>query len=142
MSFIEEYKDNLFNCSQNSCLAHCVSQDYEMGKGIAVIFKKIFGRVSELQAQNKQVGECSILSYQDRYIYYLVTKEKYWHKPTYETLQSSLIDMKKHAIENNIKVISIPQIGCGLDKLKWTQVKEILVKVFEETGIKIHVYSI
>ena len=30
---------------------HCVSEDLRMGKGIAVLFKKKFGGVEELQAQ-------------------------------------------------------------------------------------------
>ena len=139
---IEEYKDNLFNCAPNSCLAHCVSQDYEMSKGIAVLFKKFFGRVFELHQQNKKVGECSLLSYPDGFIYYLVTKEKYWHKPTYKSLTSSLLDMKKHAVEHQVKIISMPRIGCGLDQLKWEEVKKILIEVFDGTEINICIYSL
>ena len=44
---------DLFACSAS--LAHCVSQDLHMGKGIAAIFKKKFGGVGQLKAQSKCV---------------------------------------------------------------------------------------
>lgn len=48
----EEHGD-LFSCPENEALAHCVSQDFAMGKGIAVQFKKKFGGVAELKRQGK-----------------------------------------------------------------------------------------
>ena len=44
---------DLFSCPETDSLAHCVSKDLAMGKGIAVIFKKTFGDVEELRAQSK-----------------------------------------------------------------------------------------
>ena len=46
-----EVKGDLFKCPSSSSLAHCVSEDLHMGKGIATIFKKEFGRVDQLKAQ-------------------------------------------------------------------------------------------
>jgi len=82
-----------------------------MGKGIAVDFKRKFGKVQDLIAQNKVVGEMALLKHKDRYVYYLVTKERYWNKPTYQTLTSSLEKMRDHAVNNGVKMISMPKIG-------------------------------
>ncbi len=50
LTFIE-VKGDLFKCPSSASLAHCVSEDLHMGKGIATIFKKEFGRVGELKSQ-------------------------------------------------------------------------------------------
>uniref|UniRef100_A0A3P9QJ44 Uncharacterized protein n=1 Tax=Poecilia reticulata TaxID=8081 RepID=A0A3P9QJ44_POERE len=43
---------DLFTASNHESLAHCVSRDLRMGKGIAVLFKNNFGRTSELKEVN------------------------------------------------------------------------------------------
>lgn len=50
MTFTEKCGD-LFTSPPTASLAHCVSEDFHMGKGIATLFKKEFGRVGELKAQ-------------------------------------------------------------------------------------------
>lgn len=42
---------DLFSCPESESLAHCISADARMGKGIAVIFKKKFGGVDEIKSQ-------------------------------------------------------------------------------------------
>lgn len=46
-----EVKGDLFSCPDSSSLAHCVSEDMAMGKGVAVLFKRKFAGVAELKAQ-------------------------------------------------------------------------------------------
>ncbi|VDI08671.1 Hypothetical predicted protein, partial [Mytilus galloprovincialis] len=55
----EEKKGDLFDCPETDALAHCVSEDLRMGKGIAVLFKKKFGGVGELISQGKTITVCS-----------------------------------------------------------------------------------
>ena len=50
--------------------------------------------------------------------------------------------MKKHCITNNVKNISMPLIGCGLDRLDWNKVKILLYKIFNNTSIQITVYKL
>ena len=50
--------------------------------------------------------------------------------------------MRKHALKHDVEEISIPRIGCGLDKLKWEEVTVILDKIFERVKIKITVYTL
>jgi len=127
MSFKEEYGD-LFELSDNISLAHCVAADFGMGAGIAKIFLQKFGSKLELRTRNIQVGESTCLKRGDRFIYYLVTKKLSWGKPTYQTLESSLISMFQHLNENGVTTIGIPKIGCGLDGLDWQIVRDLIKK--------------
>ena len=91
---------------------------------------------------NKGVGEVAPVIHGTVFIYNLITKPLYHNKPTYETLEQSLESMKKHAIDNKVNRIAMPQIGCGLDGLQWRQVSKIINNVFGNTSIQIVVVSL
>ncbi|XP_052601539.1 ADP-ribose glycohydrolase OARD1 isoform X1 [Peromyscus californicus insignis] len=141
-SRITYVKGDLFACSKTDSLAHCISEDCRMGAGIAVLFKKKFGGVQELLNQQKKSGEVAVLKRDGRYIYYLITKRRASHKPTYENLRKSLEAMKSHCLKNGVTDLSMPRIGCGLDRLQWENVSAIIEEVFEATDIKITVYTL
>ncbi|XP_063968357.1 ADP-ribose glycohydrolase OARD1-like [Lytechinus pictus] len=142
-SFIlQEVKGDLFAAPQTECLAHCISADVRMGKGIATIFKKKFGGVQDLLAQGVKPGGVAVLQREQRFIYYMVTKEKFWHKPTYKSLQDSLSSMAGHCKENGIKALSMPRIGCGLDGLKWDEVKKKISETFQDMDIMVTIYTL
>ena len=52
-------------------------------------------------------------------------------------MKLSLEKMKQICLENNIKKIAMPIIGCGLDKLKWEDVSEQIKNIFFNTDIEI-----
>lgn len=136
-------KGDLFDCEENVSIAHCISKDVEMGKGIAVEFKKRFGQVDNIKNQKKEIGQVAILNKNENsFIYYLITKERYYHKPSYSSLEKSLNDMKIHIEKNNIKELSMPKIGCGLDKLEWNIVKKMINRIFSNLELKITIYSL
>jgi hypothetical protein len=119
-------------------LCHCVSEDLAMGKGIAVLFESKFGGKSELRSQcPKTGGVCALKAFEKTSIYYLITKQNYWDKPTYESLESSLKRMRDQMIERGEKKIAMPKIGCGLDGLSWDKVKILVTRTFVNTGIDV-----
>ena len=65
-----------------------------------------------------------------RYIYNLVTKEKFSYKPGLSTLATTLQNMKAHATMHGVSTIAIPKIGCGLDRLNWQDVVKFLRNIF------------
>lgn len=139
---ILELKGDLFSCDNDASLAHCVSRDLRMGKGVAVAFKSKFGGMDELKAQNKGIGEVAILHPNNRFVYYLITKEAYWNKPTYGDLKACLEQMKLHCVANKVTKLCMPRIGCGLDGLIWNTVKSMLKEVFGDTDIVVTVYTL
>jgi len=139
---IREERGDLFEVGLEWSLCHCVSKDLEMGAGIATGFKKHFGGVEELKRQNVQVGGVGVLQKKGRYIYYLVTKNKHGGKPSLTTLQASLQAMKAEVSRAGVKKIAMPKIGCGLDKLSWGAVHEVIHGVFSDSDIEILVKSL
>ena len=65
---------------------------------------------------------------------------RYFHKPTYKALRLSLEATKSHAESKNVLRISMPQKGCGLDKLDWSKVRTLIKEVFRPTNIEIIVF--
>ena len=124
----------------DASLAHCVSRDLKLGKGIAKLFREKFSRIQELANQKADIGEIAILKVGPKFVYNLVTKAKYSDKPTYESLRKSLVAMKEHAVKHQVKNIAMPKIGCGLDMLEWNAVRTLIKNVFLDTPIKIDVY--
>lgn len=133
---------DLFSTEEHFSLAHCVSRDLRMGKGIAVEFRKRFKNVSELKGQNPTIGSVVYLRMPTRFVFYLVTKERYCDKPTYESLTQALQSMKSICESNNIHCISLPKIGCGLDGLSWENVSPILQQLFPSPPYQVKVYTL
>jgi O-acetyl-ADP-ribose deacetylase (regulator of RNase III) len=141
---IEIEGHSLFSCNKMASLCHCVARDFKMTKGIAIIFKNKFKRVSDLVMQNKNVGEVAILKENGRFIFYLITKEHSTKicKPTIANLTSAIKDLKQKCIELNVKNLAMPCIACGLDGLMWQHVKKIIVEIFRDSEITITVYKL
>uniref|UniRef100_A0A0G4HD65 Macro domain-containing protein n=1 Tax=Chromera velia CCMP2878 TaxID=1169474 RepID=A0A0G4HD65_9ALVE len=143
-SALQEIKGDLFKQQQTQHLAHCISADCRLGKGIAKIFKDKFGGISELQQQKQTAGGCALLKRSGACIFNLVTKEKYWQKPTYASLQSSLEALRVLAKKQDKPVtkIAMPRIGCGLDGLEWHKVRGVIEDVFQGSGISVVVFTL
>ena len=90
--------------------------------------------------QNKLVGEVASINSHGKDIFYMVTKKVYYGKPTYKTLESCLMELYFELKLRNIKKISMPKIGCGLDKLNWDSVEKIIKKIFVDVDVDITIY--
>jgi len=139
---LKEVKGDLFSASSSHSLCHCISRDCKLGKGIAKLFREKFGRIDELKNSGAGIGGVAVLKDKERYIYNLVTKEKYSDKPTYESVKKSLEAMKSHALSNGVAQISMPMIGCGLDGLNWPAVRTLIKNVFQLEKIQVTVYHL
>ena len=141
MTFAEKEQD-IFELSNkdNYYFVQCISSDFKMGKGIALEFNRVFNCKNELVKEFKNfkwenTGRC--IKVKNSIVFHLITKNRYWDKPTYRTLKESLMELKTLCLEQNIKKLVMPKIGCGLDKLQWNTVKENIIKIFNDTDIEI-----
>lgn len=142
MIYREETLD-LFSVPEDYYLAHCISADFGMGKGIAVEFNNRFNMKNTLQTKypdfinqwvhNHWFYHCIL----EGRVFNLITKERYFHKPTYDSLYGALLLMKQLAIKHGITKIAMPVIGCGLDKLNWDVVKQCIRQAFMDTDVEI-----
>ncbi|XP_076272304.1 uncharacterized protein LOC143203879 isoform X1 [Rhynchophorus ferrugineus] len=140
-NIVKEIEGDLFQQPADNSLAHCVAADLRMGSGIAVGFKQQFKNLDTLLDQRVKQGGVAILPDEKnkRYIYYLVTKKESTGKPTYNSLWKSLWKMREHIVLNQVKKLALPRIGCGLDRLEWDVVKNMLEYLFKDGSTEITV---
>lgn len=137
-----EISGNLFDAPKDFYLAHCISGDYALGAGIAKEFVARQNMKNKLNRQfadikgEKAVGKALLI---DK-TFNLVSKEKCFWKPTYINLEETLLDMKRQCLENGIDKIAMPRIGCGLDRLEWFVVEDMIKEIFQDTSIEIVIY--
>ena len=115
-----------------------------MSEGFAeTICRKVNGLHEYCRRAKATVG--SALPYwnpeSNNFIYNLVTKSNFYEKPTLDNLQISLENMRGHALLNIVTKISMPKIGCGLDKLQWTDVFKLIQDTFTYSGIQIQIIT-
>lgn len=136
MTITIENRD-LFTVPQGYYLAHCISADFALGAGIAKAFDEIYNmRFKLFRDYDDYVYEGGDALLVDN-VYNLVTKPKCYHKPTYEALRESLETMKKIMEMWSTTKLAMPKIGCGLDRLEWDKVYDIICEVFENTDVEI-----
>lgn len=136
-----EYKliqDDVFN-HKDCYYAHCISRDYALGAGIAVEFDKRYdmrNRLLKLAEEKTETLDEKCIEVEN--VFNLITKEKYWEKPSYNSLEESLLEMKEKLSKNkNIKKLVMPKIGCGLDRLSWDKVEPMVQEIFKDLDIEI-----
>ena len=138
MTYKEEIRD-LFSVPDDYSLAHCISADFGMGKGIVVEFNKRFDMKRKLQTKYGSYlskytnGDCLL----EERVFNLITKPQYWSKSTYASMRNALLSMKDKCKGHKITKVAMPVIGCGLDRLEWCKVSEIIKEVFEDTDIEV-----
>lgn len=134
-----EYKliqDDVFNY-KDCYYAHCISRDYALGAGIAVEFDKRYdmrNRLLKLAEEKPETLDEKCIEVEN--VFNLITKEKYWEKPSYNSLEESLLEMKEK-LSKNIKKLVMPKIGCGLDRLSWDKVEPMVQEIFKDLDIEI-----
>ena len=131
-------QDDIFN-HKDCYYAHCISRDYALGAGIAVEFDKRYDMRNRLLKLAKEKPETlDEKSIEVENVFNLITKEKYWQKPSYKSLEESLLEMKEKLSKNkNIKKLVMPKIGCGLDRLSWDKVEPMVQELFKDLDIEI-----
>lgn len=141
-----EQKGDLFKLDNKYALAHCISLDCAMGAGIAVTFDQKFkGMKKELLKVIKEnehtypIALNYVAGPEMRNVFNLITKKFYYNKPTYETITECIKQMKFYCELYNVKYLAMPKIGCGLDRLEWDKVREIIQKEFKDTDVEIEV---
>ena len=130
---------------QPNSIGHCISADAKMSEEFAdFLSRKIPGLRPTCKKAKLLMGQ--VFPFWDstgrRYIYNLVTKERFFDKPDSSTLLTTLETMKSHAAMYGVSRIAIPKIGCGLDQMNWQEVVKLLRDVFAYSDIHIVVYTL
>lgn len=130
-------KKDLFTMPQGYYLAHCISADFSLGAGIAKAFDSVYNMRFKLFRNYPNYGYQGGDALPVDNVFNLVTKNKCWHKPNYESLRDALDSMKEQLDFLGANKLAMPWIGCGLDKLDRDIVYDIICDVFEDIDIDI-----
>ena len=130
---------------QPNSIGHCISADARMSKGFAdFLSRRIPGLRPTCRKARLFMGQ--VYPFWDstgkRYIYNLVTKERFCDKPDLSTLSKTLEAMKIHASTNGVSTIAIPKLGCGLDQMNWQEVVKLLRDIFAYADVQLVVYTL
>lgn len=144
-NLIEHY-DSIKDKSSKPIIIHCISNDFALGAGIAKQLDDRFHikdiRQSLIETEGNirtKVGDAyTTTTNQNDIIINLITKERYFHKPTYKTMELCLQSLNNNIIkgQDNIKIF-MPRIGCGLDRLDWYMVSELIKENISNADITV-----
>ena len=124
------------------CTHICISADCHLRRGVALQIREMFGRVSEIERQRKGVGEVAVLDVGPRYVYHLVTKRYYYHRPSLSAVAACLLNLKRHMHENHVSELAVPLLASGLDRLYWPDIERLLSITFHHSGVTIYIYTL
>ena len=128
---------DLFAVPQGYYLAHCISADFALGAGIAKKFDEVYNMRFKLFREYDMYYYDGGDALPVDNVFNLVTKPKYYHKPSYEAIRDALEVMKRIMDINATTKLAMPKIGCGLDRCEWDKVYDIICEVFKDTDVEI-----
>ena len=141
-SFVEINGDifkSEFIGNPNTAILHCVSSDYALGAGIAKEIEARFKVRNTLKDLNRHFyPDCILVNG----IMNMVTKDKYWNKPTYDSFDTALEIACGLCHKCGIDTLIMPRIGSGLDKLDWEICREMIKSRLVNNSINCIVYYI
>lgn len=141
---INEKKGNIFALPKDEYVfAHCIATDLQWGAGIAPVMMKQFKASSKWRktanATVYNVGDIGVDVSNTGVMVNLFTKSHTHGRPSYQTMEQCLVNLREWMTAHGKAKLAIPKIGCGLDGLSWPMVRTIINRVFQETNIVIEV---
>lgn len=136
--------------STAEALVNTVNTVGVMGKGIALQFKNRFPqnyKVYRDACKNEtfSIGQVLVVKEGDlmnqKIIINFPTKAHWKADSKYEYISSGLEALKAAIIENNIRSIAIPPLGCGNGGLEWNRVKLMIEESLHTMDCDIMVYT-
>ena len=132
---------DMFEMQSLCSLAHCISSDSKMSQGLAKEFVRRFPVLVSLRRMQLKIGTAVSVGETGRFLYNLVTKKRYFNKPSVGNLKSSLLSMRFHAEQFGIRTINVPMLGAGLDGLDfYGHVLPVIKEVFQESTVNINIH--
>ena len=123
-------------------IAHCISADSKLGAGLAKQIKEYFLRYFPTKKEYKQqILHAQYLGH-DKFLFHLIVKPRFFHKPTYRSLRKALLALRDQMNFYRIDKLGIPNLSCGLDKLDWTEVQKIIHETFRDSKLELPVFTL
>lgn len=138
---------DLFASDDLDALAHGCNCAGAMGKGIAVEFKRRWPdmyREYRARCLDGRLPLGDLFAWQEPglTIYNLGT-QPHWRRPAeLPAIDSAVRKMLRHASENGVRTIGMPQIGAGLGRLNWEDIEKTITAAIGTQEITVIVHRI
>lgn len=132
---IFERHDNILD-SQLQTLVCPVNTVYTMGKGLALQFKERWPQLD--QAHKKACREDAFFKPgfvvvdidSTRKVAFIATK-RHWRNPSQlQWVDHGLMNLAERYLDYGIQELAIPALGCGEGRLRWSEVRPLIVEHF------------
>ena len=127
----------------SSSLVSCVSGDMRVKSSPMTEFVVRYSHLRPTEDSLNRVGGMLVYwdNEQSRYIYLLMTKEKYTDVAKYDDLKSCLREMSAHAALKGNSCFAMLTIGVVDDRLEWKNVAICLKSIFQDVYCTLTVYT-
>lgn len=123
--------------NKNVGILHCVSADYVMFYGFAYEIEKRYNLREFFMTVGKHNYPDLIVC--DR-VFSMVVTPKYWHKINPNILRETLLITRDKCLEDGIDTLLMPKIGCGYGGLNWSDIRDDIKYILDESDINCIVY--
>ncbi len=112
-------------------LAHCVSKDFKMSKGIAQQVEFRFEHKRRLKTiKGVKVPSIHKIESDKGVVYHCVTKSKFSSPPFERDVREAIRMLRERCDEDGVEILIVPRFACGLDGLSLPQVMMWFRKYF------------
>uniref|UniRef100_A0A2H8THY5 RNA-directed DNA polymerase n=1 Tax=Melanaphis sacchari TaxID=742174 RepID=A0A2H8THY5_9HEMI len=112
-----------------------IAKQYNLTSGINYEIKQKFG-IKTFLPVSKVIGDTPYVIQNNRYIIFLVTKNRDRQRSTYENIYIALVNLKQLCEENKLNKIAMNKLGFN-DDLEWDKIRSMLRYIFRNTKIEI-----
>lgn len=123
-------------------IIQAVSLDGKMGAGLAKLIQTKYCIRNDFLNSHRKLYSVVPVSKFGRLFLNVITKEKFYDKPTEDDVKISLCNLRTFMISNNIKSICAPKFSCGLDGLNYNTLLSILFNIFGQDPVTIYMHHI
>ncbi|MBW0550625.1 hypothetical protein O181_090340 [Austropuccinia psidii MF-1] len=123
-------------------LCHAVSADGKMGCGAALAIRIRHGIQREFLAARPRFPQVVPCHGTDRLILNLVTKHRYFDRPSPYMLLQALLTLRGFLLRFGIREIAMTPIATGLDRIPTDVMLSTLREVFQSTPVTFQIYTL
>lgn len=120
-------------------ILHCISYDARMSAGVARSLQRKYNFRNQILATPRSMPGL-VVSYGQRTVLNLITKWRYFEKPTLENFELALLELRHLVVQNNIQEIATVRLGTGLDMLTLNEVLGKLYNIFHNVNVTFYMF--